>query len=123
MKYALHFIVSYVQSVTQHFRSRTVQKAPLQSMHIKRNGATHPSYISYCLKSEVSIKLCCRLCSTRYTAVRIENSSKSTSAIKTATMKNTDGFHYDGKPSRAIAKSTLFTVSKDEWTQSRKLVT
>ena len=30
-------------------------------------------------------------------------------------MKNTDDFHYKGKPSRAIAKSTLFAVSKAEW--------
>ena len=30
-------------------------------------------------------------------------------------MKNTDNFHYEGKPSCAIAKSTLFAVSKDEW--------
>ena len=30
-------------------------------------------------------------------------------------MKNTDDFRYEGKPSRAIAKSTLFAVSKDEW--------
>ena len=37
------------------------------------------------------------------------------SAIKTATMKNTDDFCYEGKPSRAIVKSTLFAVSKDEW--------
>ena len=26
-----------------------------------------------------------------------------------------DNFHYDGKPSRVTAKSTLFAVSKDEW--------
>ena len=50
----------------------------------------------------------------RYTAVRIKNCSKSTSATKTATMKNTDDFHYEGKPSRAITKSTLSAVSKDE---------
>ena len=56
-----------------------------------------------------------RLCSTHYIAVRIENCSKSTSAIKTATMKNTEDFCYEGKPSRAIAKSTLFAVSKGEW--------
>ena len=31
------------------------------------------------------------------------------------TIKNTDNFHYEGKPSRATAKLTLFTVSKDEW--------
>ena len=30
-------------------------------------------------------------------------------------MKNTDGFHFEGKPSRATAKSTPFPVSKDEW--------
>ena len=113
MNYPLRFIVSYVQPVTQHFRFRTVRKAPLQSMHTERNGAACPSYINYRLKSEVSITLCCWLCSTRYTAVQIE---KSTSAIKTATLKNTDDFHYEGKPSRAsIAKSTLFAVSKDEW--------
>ena len=35
-----------------------------------RNGAARPSYINCHLKSEaVSITLCCRLCSTRYTAV------------------------------------------------------
>ena len=57
----------------------------------------------------------CRLCSTRYTAVRIKNCLKSASAIKIATMTITDNFHYERKPSRAIAKSTLFAVSKDEW--------
>ena len=30
-------------------------------------------------------------------------------------MTNTDVFCYKGKPSRAIAKSTVFVVSKDEW--------
>ena len=30
-------------------------------------------------------------------------------------MTNTDGFCYEEKSSRAITKSTLFTVSKDEW--------
>ena len=42
VKQPLHFIVSYVQPVTQHFESRTVRKALLQSMHIERNGAAHP---------------------------------------------------------------------------------
>ena len=79
------------------------------------NGAACPSYINYRLKSEVSITLHCRLCSTRYTAVRIKNCSKSTSAIKIATMKNTDNLHYEGKPSRTTAKSTLFAVNKYEW--------
>ena len=41
--------------------------------------------------------------------------STSGSAIKIVTMTNTDDFRYEGKPSRAIAKSTFFAVSKDEW--------
>ena len=32
MKYPLRVIVGYVQPVTQHYKSGTVQKAPLQSM-------------------------------------------------------------------------------------------
>ena len=55
-----------------------------------------------------------------YTAVRIKYCLKSTSAIKIATTKNTDDFHYKGKPSRATTKSTLFTVSKDEWNMYTK---
>ena len=58
----------------------------------------------------------CWLCSTHYTTVRIKNCLKSTSAIKIATMTNMDDFRYtEGKLSRAIAKLTLFAVSKDEW--------
>ena len=80
------------------------------------NGTAHPSYINYRLKSEVSITLRCHLCcSTHYTAFRIKNCSKSTSAIKIAATKNTDDFRYEWKPSRATTKSTLFAVSKDEW--------
>ena len=74
----------------------------------ERNHAARPNHINYRLKSEVSITLYCRLCSTRNTAVRIKNCSK-------ATMKNTDDFHFEGKPSHATAKSTPFAVSKDEW--------
>ena len=81
----------------------------------KKEMVPHAPYINYRLKSEVSIMLCCQLCSTRYTAVRIKNCLKSTSAITIATMTNTDDFHYRGKPSHAIAKSILFAVSKDEW--------
>ena len=33
----------------------------------ERKGTAHPSYINYHLKSEVSITLCCQLCSTHYT--------------------------------------------------------
>ena len=48
-------------------------------------------------------------------ALRIKNCSKNTSAIKVATMKNTDDFCSEGKPSHATAKLTPFAVSKDEW--------
>ena len=81
----------------------------------ERNGAARPNYINYRLKSEVSILLRCRLCSTHYTAVRIKNCFKSTSAIRIATMKNTDDFCYEGKPSRPAAKLTPFAVRKNEW--------
>ena len=69
------------------------------------------------MKSEVSTTLHCWPCSTCYTAVRINNinCSKSTSANRIITMKNTDDFRYEGKPSHATTKSTLFTVNKDEW--------
>ena len=40
---------------------------------------------------------------------------KSTSTIKITITKNTEEFHFKGKPSHATAKSTLFAVSKDEW--------
>ena len=30
-------------------------------------------------------------------------------------MKNTDDFHYEGKPARVTAKSTPIAVSQDEW--------
>ena len=52
--------------------------------------------------------LCCRLCSTRYTVVRIKY------YLSAAIMKNSDNFHY-GKSSRVTAKLTLFAVSKYEW--------
>ena len=76
--------------------------------------ALHAPATNYHLNSEVSIMLYCQLCSTCYTTVRIKNCSKSSSAIKVATMKNTDYFHYEGKPSHATAKLTPFTVSQDK---------
>ena len=73
----LCFIVSYVQPIAQHYESRTVQKAPLQSTHItstERNNAVPQLYQCFHLKSEVSIKT---LFSARYTAVLIKNCLKS----------------------------------------------
>ena len=87
----------------------------------KRNGAVHPSYINYCLKSEVSIMLCCRLCSTHYTTVRIKNCLKSTSAIKIATIKIqtfsvTKGSHH------VLLPNQHFSSTKMNGTQRRALV-
>ena len=48
-------------------------------------------------------------------AVQIKNCSKSTSAVRIATMKSMDDFRYDGKSSHATTKLTLFAISKDEW--------
>ena len=87
----------------------------LYNLRIRKEIVQRPNFINYRLKSEVSITLCCQLCSTHYTAIRIKDCLKSTSAIKIATMKNTDDFRFDGKPSRAQTKSTPFPVSKDEW--------
>ena len=75
----------------------------------ERNGAVRPSYINYHLKSEAPITLHCRLCSTHYTAVRIKNCLKSTSAIKTATIKIQTISIMKG------SHHVLFVVSKDEW--------
>ena len=112
MKYPLRFVVSYVQPVTQHLESRTIRKAPPQPRIPKeRNEAARPIYINYHLKSEASITLRCRLCSTRYTTVLFEKHL----CNQNSHYKNMDDFRNEGKPSCAITKSTLFTVSKDEW--------
>ena len=82
---------------------------------ITKEMVPRPNFINYCLESEVSITLRCGLCSTHYIAIRIKNCLKSAFAIRIATMKNTDDFHLEGKPSRAHTKSTPFPVSKDKW--------
>ena len=87
----------------------------LYNLRLPKEMVPHPNFINHRLKSEVSIMLRCWLCSTCYTAIQIKNCLKSTSAIKIATMKNMDGFRFEGKPSHATAKSTPFPVSKDEW--------
>ena len=88
----------------------------------ERNGAMCPSHISYRLKSEVSIMLHCQLCSTCYTAVQIKNNLKSTSAIKVATMKKTDNFCYERRPSHAMPNRHFLLSAKMNGTQRRTLV-
>ena len=51
LRYPLRFIVNYFQLVTQHFRSRTVRKPPLLSMHTKRKKMVRASQL-YQLSSE-----------------------------------------------------------------------
>ena len=100
----------------QHFESKTVRKAPLQSTHSNRKKSC------YMLKSEVSIMLHCWLCSIRYTAVRIKNCLKSTSTFKIATMKNMDDFRYKGKLSCASPNRHFSLSAKMNGTQKRTLV-
>ena len=86
-------------------------------LHQNTEIAPHVPATNYIL-SEIFM-LHSQLCSTRYTALRIKNCSKSTSAIKVATMKNTDDFCYEWKPSCVTAKSTPFAlpfaVNKHKW--------
>ena len=81
----------------------------------KKKMVPHTPAVNYRLKSEISITLHRQLCSPCYTALQIQNYSKSTSTIKVATMKSTDDFHYEGKLSHTTTKSTPIAVSKDEW--------
>ena len=119
VKYPLDTFVSYVCS-TQYTYSKMYQE--LYDSTSANKGATMKDTKSACvlvkgatsinchLKSEASITLCCKLCSTSYTAVQIRNYSKSESVTKVATMKirtiSTCG---------NTTKSTLFIVSKVEW--------
>jgi len=85
---------------------------------------------TYCIKtialctylSSEKKTLCCQLCSTCYTAVQIDNCLKRTSAIKVATMKITDDFCYEWKPSRAFHKINFLWWAKMNGTQRRALV-
>ena len=78
-------------------------------------------YHNYRLKSEVSITLRCRLCSTSLFSSTNRELFEKRLCYQIATMTNTDDCHYEGKPSRAIATSTLFAVSKDEWDTSKSM--
>ena len=67
MKYPLRFVVSYVQPVTCYtaFRIKNCSNGTSAILaYQKKEMVPQPSYINYCLKSEVSITLRCQLCST-----------------------------------------------------------
>ena len=77
----------------------------------KRNAPRTPA-INYRLKSEKRIHYA--LFSVMFNLLHSINCLKSTSATKVTIMKNTDDFRYEGKPSQATTKLTLFAVNKDE---------
>ena len=81
------------------FRIKNCLKAPLQSTHMVPRALVI-SIIVWKVKYLLSFFV--GYVQPVYTAVRIKNCLKSTSASKIATMKNTDDFRYEGKPSRAI---------------------
>ena len=91
---------------------------PTQTASKEKNGTARPSYINYRLKSEVSIMLSA-VCSTHYTAVQLFEKHL---CNQSSHYENTDNFHYEGKPSRATAKSTPFVSAKMNGTQRRTLV-
>ena len=93
----------------------------LYNLRIPKEMVPHPNFINYRLKSEVSITLRCQLCSTRYTAIRIKKCLKSTSAIKIATMKNTDNFRLEGKHVLAPNRHLSLSAKMNE-AQRRTLV-
>ena len=113
MKFPLRFVVSYVCSTRYTaVRIKNYSKSTSATQKKGLHWCGTPQLYKLSSEREVSIMLHCWLCSARHTAVRIKNCWKSTSAIEVATMKNP---YYEGKPSRATTKSTLFAASKDEW--------
>ena len=72
----------------------------------------HAPAINYHMKSEASIMRHCKLHSTCYAHYE----SRTVPAIKVATMKNNENFHYKGSRHVCYRQiDTSFTVSKDEW--------
>ena len=66
--------------------------------------------------------LCSRYHNENAQSLGIKNCTKITSAIKVATIKNTDYFRYKGKPSHATAKLTPLLSAKMNGTQRKALV-
>ena len=70
VQWPLCFAFSYVQSVTQHYRRKTVQEVPLQqSSHLENTTIRMPPTINYCLESAAAITLRFQLCSAHYNSV------------------------------------------------------
>ena len=88
-----YYIYIYT-TFTPHFKGRRrcisdiiALLSVLRNVLTRIGGSIYKLYPSYCLKSEVFIMLHCQLCSIGYTAFRIKNCSKSTSAIHAYTKR------------------------------------
>ena len=68
----------------------------------------------YQLLSE-SVYLLCFFCWKCSTVAQIKNYLKCTSAIKVATVKKTDDFHYAKEASCVTTEPAIFAVNKAEW--------
>ena len=85
-------------------------------MHTKRNGAAYPSYINYCLKSEISIiALLLAMLNPLNSSTNQELFKKHLCNQNIHYEKYGQFLLHEGKPSHTTVKSIFFAVSKDEW--------
>ena len=111
VKYPLRFIVSFVQPISDH---ELIEKHLCNPcIQKERFGATHPSYISYHLKSEVRINYA----SLSAMFNPLHSSTNQELFKKHLCNQNSHYEKYGRFPllRHTTAKSTLFAVSKDEW--------
>ena len=115
VKYPLCIFVSYryFQPITQQYESRTVQSTSVNKV------ATMKRKYKWChMPYQLSSKkwsIHCQICSTHYTAVQIENYSKSTSVIRVATMKIQTVSIAQRKPTLGTTKLTLSKMNGEHW--------
>ena len=89
VQWPLHFTFSYVQPVTQCYKRKTVEEAPLQqSSHHENTTILASPTINYCLESAVAITLRFQLFSACYTASQMKNSVRIIYAMSSVTMEN-----------------------------------
>ena len=90
VQWPLRFAFSYVQSITQHYRRKTVE-VPLQQSSCHKNTTFRmPSLSITALKVQQPLHFTFQLCSARYTALQTKNSVRIISAINPVTTENTD---------------------------------
>ena len=85
------FISSFVLPIIQHYKQRTVQEAPLQSIQLLQKVLKlnkHPDY--QLLGSEQLFQFVFQVCSTCYTVLQTNNITRRVSAIYPLAMEITD---------------------------------